>query len=74
MGQSQTYVLKPSLERICGLYLIGETARTIDESVMEAKRVCSIRDGGLYGLFGGDETKGILLVDDISLARWIVED
>jgi hypothetical protein len=62
----QTYVLKPCLERICRLYLIGETARTIDEGVMNAKRVGSVRDGGCCGLLGRDETKGIFLVDDVS--------
>ena len=62
----QTYVLKPCLERICRFYLIGETARTIDEGVMEAKRVGSVRDGGRCGLFGRDETKGIFLVDGLA--------
>lgn len=34
---------------------------------MEAKRVCSIRDGGLCGLFSRNETKGIFLA--MMLAR-----
>ena len=56
------YVLEPCLERICRLYLIGETARTIDEGVMNAKRVGSVRDGGDCGLLDRDETKRIFLV------------
>ena len=62
----QTYVLKPCLEGVCRLYLIGETARTIDEGVMEAKRVGSVRDGGRYGLLGRDETKRIFLEGDLA--------